>query len=116
MLRDPDLLGRLLDSFVTAQIRAELVVSDFGPRLFHLRQADGRREVDLVVEFADGRLVAIEVKAAAAPDTAEPRHLVWLRDQLGPRMVAGLVLHGGPHAYPLAERVYAAPICSLWTA
>jgi predicted AAA+ superfamily ATPase len=116
VLRDPDVLGRLLDSFVTAQLRAELVVSSLGPKLYHLRQADGRREVDLIVELTDGRLVAIEVKAAAAPDSSDARHLIWLRDQLGSRMVAALVLHGGPYVYPLAERVYAAPICSLWTA
>ncbi|MGH3831170.1 MAG: DUF4143 domain-containing protein [Pseudonocardiaceae bacterium] len=38
VLRDPDLLGRLLDSFVVAQLRPELAVSDRSPRLYHLRQ------------------------------------------------------------------------------
>lgn len=32
--------------------------------------AEGRREIDLVLEAADGRVVAVEIKATAAP-TAE---------------------------------------------
>jgi uncharacterized protein len=114
VLRDPDLLGRLLDSFVLAQLRPELTVAESAPRVFHLRQRDGRHEVDLIVEFADGRIVAIEVKAAATVTRSDARHLIWLRDQLGQRLVCGLVLHAGPHSYPLDERIHAAPICSLW--
>ncbi|MFN2495431.1 MAG: ATP-binding protein [Pseudonocardiaceae bacterium] len=115
VLRDPDLLGRLLDSFVLAQLRPELTVAERAPRVFHLRQREGRHEVDLVVEFADGRIVGIEVKAAATVTRSDARHLIWLRDQLGDRLVCGLVLHAGPHSYPLDDRIHAAPICSLWS-
>ena len=115
VLRDPDLLGRLLDSFVVAQLRPELAVSDRSPRLYHLRQQDGRHEVDLIVELANGRIIAIEIKAASAPSRSDARHLVWLREQLGDRVLATLVLHAGPHLYPLDDDVYAVPICSLWT-
>ncbi|MDQ3945413.1 MAG: DUF4143 domain-containing protein, partial [Actinomycetota bacterium] len=66
-LRDGDLLGRVLDTFVTAQLRAELAVSDARPRLYHPRREQGRREVDLLAELAAGRVVAVEVKADAAP-------------------------------------------------
>jgi len=31
------------------------------PRLYHLREEHGRKEVDLVRETADGRIVGIEV-------------------------------------------------------
>jgi uncharacterized protein len=34
VLRDNDLLGRLLDNFVVSQLRADSVVSDLGPQLF----------------------------------------------------------------------------------
>lgn len=114
VLRDPDLLGRLLDSFVVAQLRPELAVSDRSPRLYHLRQQDGRHEVDLIVELANGRIIAIEIKAASAPSRSDARHLIWLREQLGDRVLAALVLHAGPHLYPLDDEVYAVPICSLW--
>lgn len=114
-LRDVDVLGRLLDGFVVAQIRAELAVSAGSPRLFHLRQADGRHEVDLVVERTDGTVIAIEVKATASPTARDAVHLMWLRDQLGDRFVSGVVLHAGPRSLRLAERVVALPICTLWS-
>jgi predicted AAA+ superfamily ATPase len=115
VLRDGDLLGRLLDTFVAAQLRAELVVSSSRPRLYHVRQRDGRHEIDMLAELAAQRVVAIEVKASSAPKRDDARHLIWLREQLGARYVAGLLLHTGPHAYRLDERVAAVPIAALWT-
>lgn len=114
VLRDGDLLGRLIDTFVVAQLRPEAALSALRPRLHHLRQRDGRHEVDLVVELAADRVLGIEVKAGGAPDRQDARHLLWLRDQLGERFVAGAVLHTGPASYRLDERVLAIPICALW--
>lgn len=65
VLRESDLRGRLLETFVVSQLRPELTVAETAPRLFHLRDRDGRHEVDVVIEFGDGRVVGIEVKAAA---------------------------------------------------
>ncbi len=39
VMRDDDLLGRVLDSFVVAQLRALCAVRDEPPRLFHVRDA-----------------------------------------------------------------------------
>ena len=50
VLRDGDLLGRLLDTFVAAQMRAELVVTEARPRIYHVRQQQGRFELDLLEE------------------------------------------------------------------
>ena len=114
VLRDGDVLGRLLDTFVAAHLRAELPVSASRPRLYHLRQQQGRHEVDLLAERAGGGIVGVEVKASAAPGADDARHLMWLADRLGDRFVAGVVLHTGPRAYRLGERVLAVPICALW--
>jgi hypothetical protein len=62
ILYGPDMLGRLLDTFVAAQLRAELAASGNDPRLYHLREEQGRREVDLLTETAGGQLIGIEVK------------------------------------------------------
>lgn len=115
VLRDGGLLGRVLDTFVAAQIRPELAVSGLRPRLFHVREKNGRHEIDLLTELGGDRVIAIEVKASAAPSRADAAHLEWLRDRLGERFVAGLVLHTGPSAFTLSDRVAAAPIASLWT-
>ncbi len=114
VLRDGNLLGRMIETFVVAQIRAELALATSRPRWYHLRDKGGRHEVDLVIEFGGGRVAGIEIKAGAAPTRADGRHLEWLRDELGERFVAGVVLHSGPRAFELADRVVAAPISTVW--
>jgi predicted AAA+ superfamily ATPase len=116
VMRDGGLLGRVLDTFVAAQLRPELAASLRRPRLFHLREKNGRREIDLLTEFAGDQVVAIEVKASAAPTRSDAAHLEWLRDRLGDRFIAGAVLHTGPSAFTLGDRIAAVPIASLWTA
>lgn len=116
ILRDGDLLGRVLDTFVAAQLRAEAAASTARPRLYHLRDKNGRHEIDLLIELGGDRVVAFEVKASAAPKRSDAGHLGWLRDQIGDRFVAGAVLHTGPAVYALEERIAAVPIASLWGA
>lgn len=48
VLRDGDLLGRVLDTFVTAQLRPEMTLQHPRTRLYHLRTESGRHEVDLI--------------------------------------------------------------------
>lgn len=114
ILRSGDVLGRLLDTFVVSQLRAEIVVSESRPRLYHLRQEQGRFEVDVLGELGGGQVVGMEVKASAAPTVSDARHLVGLRDRLGDTLRAGILFHTGPRAFPLAERVMAVPISTLW--
>jgi hypothetical protein len=114
VLRDKDLLGRVLDTFVASQLRPEVVVSESKPRLHHLRTKEGRHEIDLLAELGGDRVIGIEVKANAAPDKDDAKHLIWLRDQLGDRLVAGVVLHTGPRIYSIDDKILAAPISVLW--
>ena len=114
VMRNGDLLGRLLDTFVLAQLRAELAVTNARARLYHVRQREGRLEVDLLAELAGGRLVGIEIKADASPGPDSARHLASLRDRHQATFVAGVVLHTGPRTYSLGDRLVAAPISTLW--
>jgi predicted AAA+ superfamily ATPase len=75
VLRDGDLLDRIIDTFVAAQVRPEAELRSSKPSLHHLRDKEGRREIDLIAEMAAGDVVAIEVKATAAPGAADARHL-----------------------------------------
>ncbi|MDG4790456.1 hypothetical protein O7626_31845 [Micromonospora sp. WMMD1102] len=43
-------VGRLLDTLVTAQLRAERAIRVVGADMFHLSDANGRREVALLIE------------------------------------------------------------------
>jgi Domain of unknown function (DUF4143) len=47
VMRDGDLIGRVLDTFVAAQLRPELAASARWSRLFHVREKNGRHEIDL---------------------------------------------------------------------
>lgn len=114
VIADGNILGRLLDTFVVAQLRPEAVVAESQPRLFHLRTEAGRHEVDVVAELGGGRIIGIEIKASAAPTVHDARHLGWLASELGDRFVTGVLLHTGPRVYALADRIIAAPISSLW--
>lgn len=115
ILADGDLLGRFLDTFVAAQLRPEVEISESRPRLFHLRTDGGRREVDILAELGGGRVIAAEVKAGNAPTRADAKHLAWLREELGDRFVHGVVFHTGPRLYELGAGITAAPIASLWS-
>ena len=114
LLRDGNLLGRTIDTFVAAQIRPELAVAQSRPRWYHLRDKNGRHEIDVVIEYGGGRVAGIEIKSTAAPGRDDARHLEWLRDEVGDRFVSGVLLHTGPHAFELADRIVAAPISTLW--
>jgi predicted AAA+ superfamily ATPase len=114
VLADGDLLGRMLDTFATAQLRPEVALSSERRRMYHLRTKQGRQEVDLIVELDGGSVLGIEFKSGAAISTNDARHLVWLRDQLGDRFVAGAVMHTGPDVFVLDERILAVPLCAMW--
>jgi predicted AAA+ superfamily ATPase len=114
VLRDGDLLGRIIETFVLAQIRPEAALSSLRPRLYHLRSRDGGHEIDLIAELRAGDVVAVEIKSSAAPTRSDARHLEWLREHLGERFLAGAVLHTGPRPFRLSERIFALPICALW--
>jgi uncharacterized protein len=114
VLKDGHLLGRLIDTFTVAQIRPELELTTHRPRLYHLRDKEGRHEIDLVAEMAAGDILAVEIKATAAPSRTDARHLQWLQAEIGDRFVTGALLHTGPSLYRIEERILAIPICALW--
>ena len=108
------MLGRLIDTFVVAQLRAELPFLNRMTRMFHLRTEKGQHEIDLVIEVAGSSIIGIEIKATSAPKLDDARHLIWMRDSLGERFALGVVLHTGPRMFSLSDRVIALPIASIW--
>lgn len=67
------------------------------------------------MEFGDQRVIALEIKATTTPSDADARHLRFLRDALGQRFAAGIVLHAGRGITRLDDRIVAAPIAALWS-
>ncbi len=104
--------GALVETFVFAELRRQLSWSATETTMFHWRDRNGA-EVDFVLESADGRVVAIEVKAGQTPKRDWFRWLERMRDALGEKFLAGVVLYGGPHVLPFGDRLLAAPISAL---
>lgn len=105
------LVGGLFEGLAALSVRGAAQVA--GADVRHLRTQRGEREVDLIVEGTDGRVVAIEVKfsrSAADPDVA---HLLWLRDKLGDQVSDLVVLNTGEHAYRRADGVAVVPLALL---
>lgn len=109
---DPTLAGRYVESFVVAQLRPDVDAAD--GHLSHIRTRGGDQEVDIVIDIG-GRLVAIDVKAGVNPTHRDARHLTWLRDWIGDRLDAAIVLHRGEATFELVDGVWALPISSLWS-
>lgn len=106
--------GSMLEGFVAAELLRQRGWSECGFTVYHYRDRDGD-EVDLVVECDDGSVIGIEVKAATSFTARQFRGLVRMRERLGSRFRCGIVLGTGRSGYRYADRLYGAPISSLWT-
>lgn len=106
-------LGPLVEAFVVQELRKQSSWSETQPQLYHLRAQTGQ-EVDLVLEDARGRLVGVEVKASATVGMSDFKGLRFLHDQVGERLVRGLVLYAGHQVVPFGPHLHAVPLESLW--
>ena len=111
MPRDGTLIGALFESLVTLSVRVYAQAND--ARVSHLRTRAGEREVDLIVERADGRVVALEVKLSALIDDHDVRHLHWLAQRIGPNLLDAAVITTGSEAYRRRDGIGVIPAALL---
>lgn len=109
--RQGTLVDALFESLATLSLRVYAQSSEANVK--HLRTARGRREVDLIVERADGGVVAVEVKLAQTIDDADVKHLTWLKDKLGDQVLDQVIVTAGPAAYRRADEVAVVPLALL---
>lgn len=105
--RDGPFLAGLFESLVTLSVRVYAQAA--GARVGHLRTHGGEREIDLIVERDDGRVLAIEVKLGQVPDDRALRHLRWLATKIGPDLLDAVVVTTGPHAYRRPDGIAVVP-------
>lgn len=109
--RDGSFLGALFESLAALSVRVYAHAA--GARVGHLRVHRGEHEVDLVVERADGRVVAIEVKLSETVEERHLKHLHWLRARLGDGLLDSLVVTTGQHAYRRPDGIAVVPLSLL---
>lgn len=81
--------------------------------LFHYRDKD-QLEVDFVLEDSEGRVVGIEVKAAASVTKRDFAGLERLASAAGADFVQGILLYDGEQTVNFGDRLRAAPVSTLW--
>ena len=109
--RPGPLLGALFESLVTLSVRVYAQAAE--ATVHHLRTWDSRHEVDLIIQRADQRIVALEVKLSPSVSDDDVRHLTWLRGQLGDDLLDAAVITTGSEAYRRADGIAVIPLCLL---
>lgn len=114
LARDPTLLGQLLENFVVMEIRKQLGWTKRRVSMFHYRTQAGR-EVDVVLEDAEGGIVGVEVKATSSPNGDDFKGLRSLAEAAGAKFLRGVVLYNGTQVVPFGEDLLAVPVAALWS-
>lgn len=109
--REGPLLGALFESLATLSLRVYAAHSE--ARVGHFRTARGRQEIDLIVERADGRVVAVEVKLARSISGDDGKHLRWLKQKLGDGVLDQVIVTTGPEAYRREDGIAVVPLAAL---
>lgn len=110
---DRTVFGSLLETFVLAEL-LKLASWRGGHFEFHHFRDRYDNEVDIVIEDQDRHVVGIEVKSSATVTSGDFSGLRKLADACGKRFTLGLVLYDHDTLVPFGERLFAAPISTLW--
>jgi uncharacterized protein len=105
--------GHLLETFAVGEILKQVSWSDAPVASGYFRTESGE-EVDLVLERDDGQVVAFEIKAGTRVSGEDLRGLRLLKDRLGPRLQAAVILYTGEYAYRHEDWVQILPLSQLW--
>ena len=109
---DDQVTGKLLENFVVTEVLKHADWAQTDTTAHHYRQRE--EEIDLVLESRAGELIAIEVKAAASVARRDIRPMERLRDAVGERFRAGILVCASAQTTPLGDRLWAVPISGLW--
>lgn len=105
------MVGALYESLVALGVRVMAQAAE--ATVAHLRLFGGDREVDLIVEGAEGQVIGVEVKLSGSIVDADVRHLLWLREQMPGRVVDLMVVNTGTVAYRRPDGVAVVPLALL---
>jgi predicted AAA+ superfamily ATPase len=105
------MLGHLFESLVTLSVRVAAQAAEAS--VGHLRTRNGDHEVDLVLVRDDGKVVAVEVKLAAAVEDRDTVHLHWLAQRLGADLLDAIIVNTGPNAYRRSDGIGVVPLALL---
>ncbi len=109
----PDIDGHLLENFVASELLKQITNSNTRAELYHFRTSDGK-EVDFVLEQADGRVLAIEVKRGESVSITDFNGIKVFQELAGSDFIGGVVLYSGREVAPFGPGLWAVPLHILW--
>jgi predicted AAA+ superfamily ATPase len=110
---DPVLKG-LLTSFIVMELKKTLPRLDPDLELSHFRSIR-QYEVPIVIAQPDGGICGIDICLDPIPEGHSYRALEFLKELAGDRFVRGVVLTLDGESGPYTDRLWTAPISSLWS-
>jgi predicted AAA+ superfamily ATPase len=113
LIEDGSFAGPIFETFAAMELARQCDWAESSPSLFHYRDKQ-QREVDVVLELGSGEVAGVEIKTAASIGAKDFVGLRHLRDKLGERFTAGVVLYTGRRTLSFGERLTAVPLCGLW--
>ena len=111
--RDRTRFGHVLETFVYGELRKHATTAEGYYSLGYYRDHD-QIEVDIVVENRRGDVIGVEVKASASVMASDFRGLKQLASLAGDQFKLGVILYDGTETLPMGDRLWAAPISTLW--
>jgi predicted AAA+ superfamily ATPase len=109
---DDHVTGKVVENFAALELIKHAEWASDPVRLYHYQRE--REDVDLVLEWHDGTIAAIEVRSRATVRRDDWKWIAKLRDQRDTDFRAGVVLCTGAQTIPLGDRIWAVPLSGLW--
>lgn len=107
-------LGKITETFVFNELSCLIDCAELSYSIYHYRDRE-KREIDFIIEREDGAILAIEVKASKSIKKQDFQHLQFFQKKFKDlESFTGLLLYCGKESLSFAEKLYAAPIASLY--
>lgn len=111
--KDRSRFGSVLETFVYGELLKHASTARGHYQLMCYRNTN-QTEVDLVIESTNGDIVGVEIKAAASIQSQHLHGLRNLSQTAGDQFKMGILLYDGKETIPLGDKIWAAPISTLW--
>ena len=102
--------GRLFESLVQQSVR--IYADACQAKTGHLRTQNGDHEVDIIVQKGQ-RVLAFEVKLAPTVSAEDVKHLLWLKNKMGEKLIDMAVITSGASCYRRQDGVGVIPAAML---
>jgi len=104
-------LGALFESLAAQTVR--VLAQSSRAKTYHFRNQGGAREIDMIVERPDKKILAIEVKLSGIVRPTDVRNLNWLEESTNNLVIDKVLINTGSYAYRRPDGVAVIPLSLL---